>query len=208
MKLINARLIDGTGAAPIENVTLILDERVQEIAADNRLADHPDPVTLDVGGRTVIPGLVNVHVHLTLDENAPDPFKALRDESAAVTAIRAAGRARRLLEAGITTAQDLGGVNYLEFGVRDLIKRGEIPGPHLLCAGKPITMTGGTAWPVGRESDGADDVRKAVREQLKAGADVIKLMATGGVLTAGPGPTSASNPASPMMKESPMHGTS
>ncbi len=135
MKLISARLIDGTGTAPIENATLILNERVQDITSDDRLADYPDPVTLDIGGRTVIPGLINVHVHLTLDDGAPDPFKALRDEPPAVTAIRAASRARHMLEAGITTARDLGGVNYIELAVRDLIGSGEIPGPRFLCAG-------------------------------------------------------------------------
>ena len=191
MKLIGARLIDGTGAAPIENATLILNERVQDITSDDRLADYPNPETLDIGGRTVIPGLINVHVHLTLDDGAPDPFKALRDEPPAVTAIRAASRARRMLEAGITTARDLGGVNYIELAVRDLIRNGEIPGPRLLCAGKQITMTGGQGWPIGRESDGPDEVRKAVREQLKAGADLIKLMATGGVLTPGVEPGTA-----------------
>ena len=191
MKIIGARLIDGTGAAPIENASLILNERVMDISSDDRLADHPDPETLDVGGRTVIPGLINVHVHLTMDDGAPDPFKALRDEPPAVTAIRAASRARRMLEAGITTARDLGGVNYIELAVRDLIRSGEIPGPRLLCAGKQITMTGGQGWPIGRESDGPDEVRKAVREQLKAGADLIKLMATGGVLTSGVEPGAA-----------------
>lgn len=183
MKLIGARLIDGTGAAPIENATLILNERVQDIASDNRLADYHDPETLDLGGRTVIPGLINAHVHLTLDASVPDALKALHEEPPAATAIRAASRARRMLEAGITTARDVGGVNFIELAVRDLIKSGEIPGPRLLCAGKQITMTGGQGWPMGRESDGPDDVRKAVREQLKAGADLIKLMATGGVLT-------------------------
>jgi imidazolonepropionase-like amidohydrolase len=191
MKLINARLIDGTRSIPVENATLILNQRVQDIVSDGSLADYPDPETLDAGGRTVIPGLINVHVHLTVDSNAPDTFKALCDESPAVTTIRAASRARRMLAAGITTARDLGGVNYIELTVRDLIKSGEIPGPWLLCAGKLITMTGGQAWPIGRESDGPDDVRKAVREQLKAGADVIKLMATGGVLTPGVEPGAA-----------------
>ncbi len=191
MKLIGARLIDGSGAALIENVTLILNARVQDIALDVRLADHPDPETLDIAGRTVIPGLINAHVHLTFDNGAPDPFKVLRDESPTVTAIRVASRARRMLEAGITTARDLGGVNYIELAVRDLIKSGEISGPRLLCAGKQITMTGGQGWPIGRECDGPDEARKAAREQIKAGADLIKLMATGGVLTPGVEPGAA-----------------
>lgn len=191
MKLVGTRVIDGTGAAPVEKATLILNERIQDIASDDRLAGYRDPETLDVGGRTVMPGLINAHVHLALDAGAPEPRKALRDEPPAVTAIRAAGRARRMLEAGITTARDVGGVEFIELAVRDLIKTGEIPGPRLLCAGKQITMTGGQGWPFGRESDGPDDVRKAVREQLKAGADLVKLMATGGVLTPGVEPGTA-----------------
>lgn len=191
MKILGARLIDGTGAAPVENTTLILNERVADLAPDGRLAGYRDPATLDAGGRTVIPGLINAHVHLTLDDGAPDPFKALREEPPAVTAIRAAARARHMLEAGITTARDLGGVNYIELAVRDLIGRGEIPGPRLFCAGKQVTMTGGQGWMIGRESDGPDEVRKAAREQLKAGADLIKLMATGGVLTPGVEPGAA-----------------
>jgi len=191
MKLIGVRLIDGTGTAAIENATLIVNDRVQDIASDDRLADFPDPVTLDIGGRTVIPGLINAHIHLCFDPGAPEQFKALRDEPPAVTAIRAASRARRMLEAGVTMARDLGGVNYIEMAVRDLINNGEIPGPRLLCAGKQITMTGGQGWPMGRESDGADEVRKAAREQIKAGADLVKLMATGGVLTRGVDPGAA-----------------
>ena len=190
MKIINARLIDGSGAGPVAGATLLLDERISDVAHDARLASEADADTLDVGGRTVIPGLINAHIHLTMDAG-PDPFVTLRDEPLATTAIRAAARARQMLEAGITTARDLGGGAYAEFSVRDLIKKGEIPGPRLLCAGKVITMTGGHGWPIGRESDGADEVRKAVREQLKAGADVIKLMATGGVLTPGVEPGSA-----------------
>ena len=191
MKLVNARLITGTGADPVENATILLGDRIEAITTDDRLAGHAASETLDVGGRTVIPGLINAHVHICFEAHAADTFRVLRDESPGATALRAAARARRMLQAGITTARDLGGHNYLELAVRDLIKSGEIPGPRLLCAGKLITMTGGHGWPVGRESDGPVDVAKAVREQLKAGADVIKLMATGGVLTPGVEPGSA-----------------
>jgi imidazolonepropionase-like amidohydrolase len=149
MKLIHARLIDGSGAEPIENATLILNERILDIAPDDRLASHPDLEILDLGGRTVIPGLINAHIHLAFDSSVPESFKVLRDEPPAVTAIRVASRARRMLEAGITTARDVGGVNFIELAVRDLIASGEIPGPRLLCAGKQITMTGGQGWHMG-----------------------------------------------------------
>ena len=191
MKLIHARLIDGTGAPPQADVTLMFDRRITAITPGPATADPGDGATLDVAGRTVIPGLINAHTHITLDDRAPDAMKTLRDEPPAALAIRAAGRARRMLEAGITTARDLGAPGHIDLAVRDLIRGGEIPGPRLLCAGLVITMTGGHGWPLGRECDGPDEVRKAVREQLKAGVDVVKFMATGGVLTPGVEPGAA-----------------
>lgn len=185
MKLVNAQVIDGTGADPLEGAALIFNERIEDIGPVEKMRDAPDAETLDVGGRTVIPGLINSHVHIVLDANAADTFKSVRAEKLPVTAIRAAERARKMLEAGITTARDVGGLDYIELAIRDMIKGGEIPGPRLLCAGKVIAMTGGQGWFIGRECDGPDEVRKGVREQLKAGADLIKLMATGGVLTPG-----------------------
>src|SRR4051794_27125958 len=125
MKLINARLIDGTGAAPVENATLRFTDHIQA-GADGDQPDGPaDGETLDVGGRTVIPGLINAHVHLVFDAGSADTFRPLRDEPPGATALRAAARAQRMLQAGITTARDLGGYNYLELAVRDLIRSGE-----------------------------------------------------------------------------------
>ena len=85
----------------------------------------------------------------------------------------------------MTTVRDLGGRDYVEMAVRRAVNEGWAPGPRILAAGKAICMTGGHGWWIGRETDGPDDARKAVREQLKQGADVIKLIATGGVMTPG-----------------------
>jgi imidazolonepropionase-like amidohydrolase len=90
-----------------------------------------------------------------------------------------------MLEAGITTARDLGGYEYIEMALRDAFAAGDWPGPRLMCAGKVLTMTGGHGWPIGMEVDGPDEVRKGARENLKNGADCLKIMATGGVLTPG-----------------------
>src|SRR5512143_11516 len=130
MKIISARLIDGTGKPPVENATLVFGERI--IRLDDDPGQHE---IIDAGGRTVIPGLVNAHIHLCIDPNAPDSFRAVANESLAMTTLRAAGRARRMVQAGITTARDLGGREYVELAVRDLIRAGELDGPKLLCAG-------------------------------------------------------------------------
>jgi imidazolonepropionase-like amidohydrolase len=138
-----------------------------------------------------LPGLINCHVHVSLAGDA-DPARTLAEESFAATVVNAVVRARRTVEAGITTVRDLGGREYAEIAVRDAVRAGAIPGPRMLCAGRAICMTGGHGWRMlGRQADGADDVRKAVREQLRAGADVIKLVATGGVMTPGVDPRAA-----------------
>jgi imidazolonepropionase-like amidohydrolase len=147
-------------------------------------AQAPRGERVDLAGHTLLPGLINCHVHLCLGAEA-DPVRPLRDEPASITVIRALLRARETVEAGVTTVRDLGGRDYVEMAVRRAIMEGWAPGPRILAAGKAICMTGGHGWWIGRETDGPDDARKAVREQLKAGADVIKLIATGGVMTPG-----------------------
>src|SRR5262249_18371365 len=124
------------------------------------------------------------HVHLCLTGDA-DPVRRLASEASALTAIRAGLHARATVEAGVTTVRDLGGREYVELAVRQAIVDGLLPGPRVLAAGKVICMTGGHGAWIGREADGPDEVRKAVREQLKAGADLIKVIATGGVMTPG-----------------------
>jgi imidazolonepropionase-like amidohydrolase len=187
--LTGATLIDGTGAAPQRGRAVVVqDGRIQAVV-DARQA--PAGRTRRLDGLTLLPGLVNCHVHLCFGGEA-DPGVAMVKESYAATVINAAVRARRTIEAGVTTVRDLGGRDYAELSVRDAIRQGTIPGPRVLCAGKGICITGGHGWQlIGREADGADEVRKAVREQLRAGADVIKIFATGGVMTPGVDPNSA-----------------
>ena len=145
---------------------------------------------LDLGGLTLLPGLVNCHTHLCLS-GAADPAREVTQESYATTVIQATVRARQTVEAGVTTIRDVGGREYAEIAVRDAVRAGLVAGPRILAAGRGVCMTGGHGWQlVARQADGADEVRKAVREQLRAGADVIKLLATGGVMTPGVDPSS------------------
>jgi imidazolonepropionase-like amidohydrolase len=152
-------------------------------------ARAPRGSRMDLAGHTLLPGLINCHVHLCLGGEA-DPVRPLREEPLATTAIKALVRARQTAEAGVTTVRDLGGREYVEIAVRRAIQDRLIDGPRIVAAGRPVCMTGGHGHWLAREADGPDDARRAVREQLKAGADVIKIIATGGVMTPGVEPGS------------------
>jgi len=184
-----ATLIDGTGAPPVrDRAVVITDRRIVDVVADRLPRDG---TVLDLGGLTLLPGLINCHVHLCLAGDA-DPSRTLADESYAATVVNAVVRAQRTVEAGVTTVRDLGGREYAEIAVRDGVRVGRIPGPRILCAGRAVCITGGHGWRMlGRQADGPDDLRRAVREQLRAGADVIRLIATGGVMTPGVDPRAA-----------------
>ncbi|SHN08025.1 amidohydrolase family protein [Actinacidiphila paucisporea] len=142
----------------------------------------------ELGAATLLPGLIDCHVHLVFDASE-DPLTAFlaADDAALLPAM--VGRAARLLDAGVTTARDLGDRNGLVRKVRDAITAGDIPGPRLLSAGTPVTVTGGHCWFLGGEADGQDAVRAAVRRNLRDGADLTKIMVTGGTMTTtGPRP--------------------
>jgi imidazolonepropionase-like amidohydrolase len=185
--LMGASLIDGTGAEPARGRAVVVESgRIASVVDEARA---PRGRRIDLSGCTLLPGLINSHVHLCLGAEA-DPVRALRDEPATMTALKMLLRARETVEAGVTTVRDLAGRDYVEFSVRRAIADGLFPGPRIVAAGRAVCMTGGHGNFFGREADGPDDVRKAVREQLKAGADCIKLIATGGVMTPGVEPGS------------------
>ena len=182
-------VVDGTGADPVPGQAVVVEGR--RIAwlgpADQAPSTSPDAV-VDGGGRTVLPGLINCHVHLCND-GAPDLFAQVMSDSISVATLRAARSARETLHSGVTTVRDCGAADEIVIELARAIEGGMIPGPRVQAAGRVITMTGGHGHFIGREADGADAVRRAVRTEIKAGAGVIKVMATGGVLTPGVSPT-------------------
>ena len=161
--------------------------RVVEVSASEpgsnggRRIERPDA--------TLLPGLIDCHVHLTLSGGGDWLGEA--NEPTPVAAWKVARHAAATLRGGFTTVRTLGGRDRIEILLRDQIREGVMDGPRVLAAGKIVCMTGGHGWWIGREADGPDEVRKAVREQIKDGADVIKLMATGGVMTPGVEPGAA-----------------
>jgi len=134
-----------------------------------------------------MPGLIDCHVHLGFD-GAPSPAARMRRETDEQQLILMLRSARELLGIGVTTARDLGGRGYLGVVVRDAIAAGLARGPRLVVAASPVTVTGGHCWFMGGEADGDEELRKFVRTHHKHGADLIKVMSTGGFMTPGSAP--------------------
>ena len=141
----------------------------------------------DYPAATIMPGLIDSHVHLAFD-GGPNPAARMRAETDGQQLMLMLHSARQLLGVGVTTARDLGGRGYLAVAVRDAIAAGLARGPRLVVAAAPITVTGGHCWFMGGEADSEDDLRRLVRTHHKNGADLIKVMSTGGFMTAGSAP--------------------
>jgi len=185
-----ARLIDGTGATPVDDAVLQIDERGElTFAGPAALVPSTGPAgrVIDVAGRTVLPGFIDCHVHLGFGSAADLAERHRADPT--VETFRAAERLRRTLHSGITTARDLGG---LPAGYRTAVAEGLVEGPRLRTALRLFGHTGGHAdfttstgfdvsGGMGQVVDTADQIRVGVRTALRDGADLIKLCATGGM---------------------------
>ncbi len=142
---------------------------------------------VDGAGMTLMPGLIDVHVHLQFDGSADFEKESKELTTPGHAAIKAVVNAKRNLDAGVTTVRDLGGMGGASIDVARAVAAGAISGPRILAAGRALTVTGGHGHNIAlsRQVDGADGVRAAVREEIRDGATAIKLIATGGVLTPG-----------------------
>jgi imidazolonepropionase-like amidohydrolase len=180
--LLAARLFDGTGADPINDAFIqIEDDKVRRVGRRADLGSAASSAR-DLGDATILPGLINMHTHLTLSGSMQCLHDALND-SYEVKMMRAVEHARQSIESGVTTIRDCGTLNSIVFAVREASRAGLIKAPHVWASGDVLTSTGGHCYFFGVECDSPEDVRRAVRRQVKAGADFIKVMATGGGLT-------------------------
>ena len=141
--------------------------------------------TVESHAKFATPGMLNCHAHLVFDGSKD--FEAEARQSDAVATIKAVKNARASLRAGVTTVRDLGANGTMVIELGQAIEKGVIDGPRIVAAGRGITQTGGHGIEVGRICDTQDEVRKGIREQVAAGAGVIKLFSTGGVLGGGAG---------------------
>jgi imidazolonepropionase-like amidohydrolase len=172
-----ARVFDGTSEGVIEDGAVVVEDgRIASVGPARGLP----PNTVDLGDATLMPGLVDAHVHLVWDASA-EPHEVVERESHALTVLRCAKNAGLHLRAGVTTVRDVGSADGLAVEIGRAVELGILSGPRVVAAGRAIAMTGGHGWFLGREADGPDAVRRAAREEIKAGASCIKLMASGGV---------------------------
>ncbi len=185
----NVTLLDGTGTAPVPGQALIVEgRRISWIGPEAQLPEGSDGHAIDGQGGTIMPGMINCHVHLTND-GSPDLFGQVERDSVTVSALRGYLNLQATLESGVTSVRDCGAANGIALDLARAVDDGLVPGPRIRAAGRVITMTGGHGHFIGREADGPAGVRQATRAEIKAGAHFIKAMATGGVLTPGVVPT-------------------
>jgi imidazolonepropionase-like amidohydrolase len=190
------RLIDGTGAEPLTDAVLVLEnDRITAVGTGSDVRIPAGAKVIELKGYTLLPGLMDCHVHIGGRPGDGGDTHKLK-ETIAHEAIYATVHAKITLDVGFTTVRNVGAGNYHDAAIRDLINEGVVPGPRIYAATRGLGSTGGHAdingWNpdlnlpgYAQIADGVDELRRAVRTQIKNGADFIKITATGGVLSAG-----------------------
>lgn len=174
-------LIDGSGGEPRRNMEIVVEDgRIREIAPAGLTPRPPDARVYERPGATVLPGLIDVHLHLMFGTGPRSYEDVIEHDSDDLMLLRGARNAYVHLRAGVTTCRDCGARNKVAFALREAANAGFFLSPRLHVSGRPLTITGGHFWWCNEEADGVDGVRVATRQLLKEGADFIKIMASGG----------------------------
>ncbi|GBL39143.1 imidazolonepropionase [Nitrospirota bacterium] len=186
----SVRVIDGIGQT-IERATVIIrGATIAAVGSDRDISIPRGAAKIDGRGLTLLPGLIDCHVHFCLGAE-PDVVDAIAKETLALNLLKASRAARETLEAGFTTVRDVGSRDHSIFTLQQAIETGLVQGPRIVAAGLAICMVGGHARFIGQEVQGVRQVRSVVCRQIAAGAGVIKVIASGGVLTPGTSPNQA-----------------
>jgi imidazolonepropionase-like amidohydrolase len=186
-----ALLIDGTGAEPLRNQTITIEDGVIRKIGPGPSRPPSDAEVIDVEGRAVMPGLIDAHTHLTYHAERPNVWVLETQESVELNTLYAARNAAHILATGVTTIGDGGCRGYIGPAIRDGVRQGLCPGPDIVAAGPIICgaaglLDGAPPWleqhnatSLGMTADGPEAVRAAVRRQIKGGVDWIKVAASG-----------------------------
>ncbi|MGA9157874.1 MAG: amidohydrolase family protein [Candidatus Sulfotelmatobacter sp.] len=184
-----------TGKLLSDQTVVIKDGKVVSVGASAETKAPVDALRIDLPKATILPGLIDAHTHLTMDPKFGYEALGLSIPRETLTGAK---NARITLEAGFTTVRNVGAAGYSDVALRDAINAGDVPGPRMLVSGPPLSITGGHAdnnlLPFEYHAtsdgvaDGVDGVRHMVRQNIKYGADLIKFMASGGVLSKGDNP--------------------
>ena len=188
MILTAARLLTDASAPLIHDAAVAVSNGVITYAGLRNSA--PDGPVTALGDVTLMPGLIDCHVHLCQDPGSGEVTLEMSSDHDALSR-RMTANAQRLLDAGVTTARDLGAPGTLGTRVRDLLAATPDATPRILAANAPITVTGGHAASMGGIADGVDQVRAMVKQHAEDGVDLIKVMTTGGFMTPGSHPSEA-----------------
>ena len=189
-------LLDGTGSDPVREMSIVIDDQVITRVETGYIEPEPDDIYLDLTGYFVLPGLIDMHVHLS-SEYSSKSYEESISLNPSDYAIRAVANARKTLLAGFTSVRNLGDSGNVTVSLRNAINKGVVPGPRIFSSGKTISSSGGHGDPTNSlrselSSDpgpaqgvinNASDSFKAVRYRYKENADLIKITATGGVLS-------------------------
>ena len=189
-------LLDGTGSEPIKEMSIVIENRLISRVETGYIEPQPDDIYLDLTGYFVLPGLIDMHVHLS-SEYSSKSYEESISLSSADYAIKAVANARKTLLAGFTSVRNLGDSGNVTVSLRNAVNKGIVPGPRIFSSGKTISSSGGHGDPTNslRPNLSSDpgpaqgvinnpaDSFKAVRYRYKESADLIKITATGGVLS-------------------------
>jgi len=177
------RVVLGTDAPPLTpGVVVIDDDTIRAVGSPDEVAIPDDPTVRRISlapVQSLTPGMVDVHTHLIMPGDGT-PYQTFMLHSDSILVLQALKNAQIHLNSGVTTLADTGARGRTTFSLRDAINLGIASGPRLVLCGRPITRTGGHCWFLGEEADGAAAVSRSARRLLKEGADIIKVMATGG----------------------------
>ncbi|PKB79810.1 MAG: hypothetical protein BZY88_11245 [SAR202 cluster bacterium Io17-Chloro-G9] len=170
-----------------DGIVVVQDDKIVAVGEESQVNLDSDTPVVDAGDRTVMPGIIDAHVHMLSTGGVASgaESRAMNDHEAL---LQGAQNALMAIKSGLTAVRDCGDRNFLTLVLKDSVAKDVIPGPRMVCSGPVITSTAGQLWWNGIECDTTDDLRRAVRTLVKNGVDFIKLMGSGGNATPGSNP--------------------